>query len=175
MTKLSFTAPRDFHELARLVENMAGITEILFGRRSPLTDMLYEWRHFLTLSVGSTLATLRQLAHTDGTAACRLGWFIDRRTQQYLVLCAGVEHEDEINPSLLDFSTVRHQLEYGAFVFPACDFLRDKLGRGTESNPGATTVTPSGSTSAARRRPTSGRSSSSSIRRAQGRASWLSG
>ena len=152
MTKLSFTAPRDFHELARLVENMAGITEILFGRRSPLTDMLYEWRHFLTLSVGSTLATLRQLAHTDGTAACRLGWFIDRRTQQYLVLCAGVEHEEEINPSLLDFSTVRQQLEDGAFVFPACDFLRDKLGRGTESKPGATTVTPSGSTSRTNRR-----------------------
>jgi hypothetical protein len=70
-TKLSFTAPRDFHELACLVENMAGIMEILFGFRSPLTDMLYEWRHFLMLSVGSTLATLRQLAHTDGTAACR--------------------------------------------------------------------------------------------------------
>jgi hypothetical protein len=31
MTKLSFTAPRDFHKFARLVENMAGITEILFG------------------------------------------------------------------------------------------------------------------------------------------------
>jgi hypothetical protein len=95
MTKLSFTVPRDFHELARLVENMAGITEILSGFRSPLTDMLYEWRHFLTLSVGSTLATLRQLAHTDRTAACRLGWFIDRRMQQYLVLCAGVDHEEE--------------------------------------------------------------------------------
>jgi hypothetical protein len=54
MTKLSFTAPRDFHELARLVENMAGITEILFGARSPLTDMLYKWGHFLTRAVGST-------------------------------------------------------------------------------------------------------------------------
>jgi hypothetical protein len=56
MTKLSFTAPRDFHKLARLVENMAGITEILFGARSPLTDMLYDWRHFLTRAVGSTRA-----------------------------------------------------------------------------------------------------------------------
>ncbi len=152
MTKLSFTAPRDFHELARLVENMAGITEILFGFRSPLTDMLYEWRHFLTLSVGSTLATLRQLAHTDRTAACRLEWFIDRRMQQYLVLCAGVYHEEEINPSLLDFRTVRQQLEDGAFVFPACDFLRDKLGSDADSKPGAPTVTPSGSTSRTNRR-----------------------
>ena len=152
MTKLSFTVPRDFHELARLVENMAGITEILFGFRSPLTDMLYEWRHFLTLSVGSTLATLRQLAHTDRTAACRLGWFIDRRMQQYLVLCAGVDHEDEINPSLLDFRTVRQQLEDGAFVFPACDFLRDKLGNSADSKYGAPTVTPSGSTSRTNRR-----------------------
>ena len=152
MTKLSFTVPRDFHELARLVENMAGITEILFGFRSPLTDMLYEWRHFLTLSVGSTLATLRQLAHTDRTAACRLGWFIDRRMQQYLVLCAGVDHEDEINPSLLDFRTVRQQLEDGAFVFPACDFLRDKLGNSTDLTHGAPTVTPSGSNSRTNRR-----------------------
>mgnify|MGYP000017317019 CR=1 FL=1 len=135
-----------------LVENMAGITEILFGFRSPLTDMLYEWRHFLTLSVGSTLATLRQLAHTDRTAACRLGWFIDRRMQQYLVLCAGVDHEEEINPSLLDFRTVRQQLEDGAFVFPACDFLRDKLGNSADSKYGAPTVTPSGSTSRTNRR-----------------------
>jgi hypothetical protein len=152
MTKLSFTAPRDFQELACLVENMAGITEILFGFRSPLTDMLYKWRHFLTLSVGSTLATLRQLAHTDGTAACRLGWFIDRCMQQYLVLCAGVDHKEEINPSLLDFRTVRQQLEDGAFTFPACDFLRDKLGRGADLKPGAPTVTPSGSTSRTNRR-----------------------
>jgi hypothetical protein len=32
-------------------------------------------------------------------------------------------------------------------VFPACNFLRVKLGRGAEPKPGATTVTPSGSTS----------------------------
>jgi hypothetical protein len=130
MTKLSFTAPRDFHKLARLVKNMAGITEILFGAQSPLTDMLYKWGHFLTRAVGSTLATLRQLAHTDGTAACRLGWFIDRQMQQYLVLCAGVDHEEEINPLLLDFRAVRQQLKDGALVFPTYDFLSDKLGRG---------------------------------------------
>jgi hypothetical protein len=72
--------------------------------------------------------------------------------QQYLVLCAGVNHEEEINPSLLDFRTVRQQLEDGAFTFPACDFLRDKLGRGADSKPGAPTVTPSGSTSRTNRR-----------------------
>jgi hypothetical protein len=66
--------------------------------------------------------------------------------QQYLVLYAGVDHEEEINPSLLDFSAVRQQLEDGAFVFPTCNFLRDKLGRGAEPKVGATTVTPSGST-----------------------------
>jgi hypothetical protein len=152
VTKLSFTAPRDFHDIAQLVKNMAGITEILFGARSPLTDMLNEWGHFLTRAVGSTLATLRHFAHTDGTAACRLGWFIDRRMQQYLVLCAGANHEKEINPSLLDFRAVRQQLEDGAFVFPACNFLRDKLGREAEQKPGATTVTPSGLTSRTNRR-----------------------
>jgi hypothetical protein len=72
--------------------------------------------------------------------------------QQYLVLCAGVDHEEEINPSLLDFRSVRQQLEDGAFVFPACDFLRDKLGSGADSKPGAPTVTPSGSTSRTNRR-----------------------
>ncbi|KAI2490825.1 hypothetical protein MHU86_23735 [Fragilaria crotonensis] len=47
--------------------------------------------------------------------------------QQYLVLCAGVEHEDEINPALLEFRSTRQQLEDGAFVFPACDF-KERLG-----------------------------------------------
>ncbi|KAI2507346.1 hypothetical protein MHU86_7066 [Fragilaria crotonensis] len=130
MTKLNFTIPRDFHELARLLENMAGVAELLFGPRSPLTQMLDEWCRFLTRAVGSTLATLRQLAHEDATAACRLGWFIEKRTQQYLVLCTGVEHEDDINPTLLDFRSMRQQLEDGAFVFQVCDFLKDRMGAG---------------------------------------------
>ena len=84
--------PKDFHELARLIENMSGVLELLFGANSPLTHMLDEWSRFLTRAVGSTLATLCQLAHADPSAACRLGWFIEKRMQQYLVLCAGVEH-----------------------------------------------------------------------------------
>ena len=63
------------------------------------------------------------------------------------MLCAGVDHKEEINPSLLDFRAVRQQLEDGAFLFPACDLLCDKLGRGAEPKLGATTVTPSGSAS----------------------------
>ncbi|KAI2511753.1 hypothetical protein MHU86_2647 [Fragilaria crotonensis] len=31
MTKLNFTVPKDFHELARLIENMSGVLELLFG------------------------------------------------------------------------------------------------------------------------------------------------
>ncbi|KAI2505215.1 hypothetical protein MHU86_9211 [Fragilaria crotonensis] len=73
MTKLNFTVPKDFHELARLIENMSGVLELLFGANSPLTHMLDEWSRFLTRAVGSTLATLRQLAHADPSAACRLG------------------------------------------------------------------------------------------------------
>ena len=65
--------------------------------------------------------------------ACRLGWFVEKRMQQYLVLCAGVEHEDEINPTLLEFRATRQQLEDGAFVFPACNFLKDRLGRGADA------------------------------------------
>jgi hypothetical protein len=68
------------------------------------------------------------------------------------VLCAGVDHEEEINPLLLDFRAVRKQLEDRAFVFPACDFLRDKLGRGAEPKLGATTVMPIGSASRTNRR-----------------------
>ncbi|KAI2490852.1 hypothetical protein MHU86_23705 [Fragilaria crotonensis] len=65
MTKLNFTVPKDFHELARLIENMSGVLELLSGANSPLTHMLDEWSRFLTRAVGSTLATLRQLAHAD--------------------------------------------------------------------------------------------------------------
>ena len=156
MTKLSYTIPHDFHELARLVENMAGVTELIFGAFSPLTGMLEEWSRFLTKTVGSTLATLRRLAHTDKTAACRLGWFIDRRMQQYLVLCAGVENEHEINPALLEFRTTRQQLEDGAFVYPACDFLQDRLGRGAstaKSEPNNNASTTSAGARPARRPP----------------------
>ncbi|KAI2502885.1 hypothetical protein MHU86_11554 [Fragilaria crotonensis] len=76
MTKLNFTVPKDFHELARLIENMSGVLELLQSQ-FPLTHMLDEWSRFLTRAVGSTLATLRQLAHADPSAACRLGWFIE--------------------------------------------------------------------------------------------------
>ena len=133
MTKLNFTIPRDFHELARLLKNMAGAAELLFGPGSPLTQMLDKWHPFLTRAVGSTQATLRQLAHEDSSVACRLGWFIEKRMQQYLVLCAGVEHKDDINPNLLDFRSTREQLEDGAFVFPACDFLKDRMAIGGNS------------------------------------------
>ena len=151
MTKLNFTVPKDFHELARLIENMSGVLELLFGANSPLTHMLDEWSRFLTRAVGSTLATLRQLAHADPSAACRLGWFIEKRMQQYLVLCAGVEHEDEINPALLEFRSTRQQLEDGAFVFPACDFLKERLGRGVDQKGDSQPVAAAGSTRAGRR------------------------
>ncbi|KAI2489508.1 hypothetical protein MHU86_25085 [Fragilaria crotonensis] len=98
-----------------------------------------------------TLATLRQLAHADPSAACRLGWFIEKRMQQYLVLCAGVEHEDEINPALLEFRSTRQQLEDGAFVFPACDFLKERLGRGVDQKGDSQPVAAAGSARAGRR------------------------
>jgi hypothetical protein len=138
MTKLNFTVPRNFHELARLLKNMAGVTELLFRAHSRLKHMLDEWKRFLTRTVGSTLATLRQLAHEDHSAACRLGWFIEKQMQQYLVLCAGVDHKDEINPSLLEFRATRQQLEDGAIVFPACDILKERLGRSGETKTDAT-------------------------------------
>lgn len=133
MTKLNSTAPCDFHELSRMLASMAGVAELQFGAQSQLTHMLDRWNRFLTRTVGSTLAMLRQLAHEDPSAACRLGWFINKRMQQYLVLCAGVDHEDKINLSVLEFRATRQQLEDGAFVFPACNFLKECLGRGSET------------------------------------------
>ncbi|KAI2491165.1 hypothetical protein MHU86_23392 [Fragilaria crotonensis] len=65
--------------------------------------------------------------------------------QQYLVLCAGVEHEDEINPALLEFRSTRQQLEDGAFVFPACDFLKERLGRGVDQKGDSQPVAAAGS------------------------------
>jgi hypothetical protein len=117
ITKFGFTIPRDFYELARLVQNMAGVTELLFGFNANLTVMLDNWNHFLTRAPGTTIPTLRQLAQADPSAACQLGWFIDRRMQQFLVLCASGRHEDVINSTLLDFSATRQQLEDGAFTF----------------------------------------------------------
>ncbi|KAI2497540.1 hypothetical protein MHU86_16943 [Fragilaria crotonensis] len=35
MTKLNFTVPKDFHELARLIENMSGVLELLFRSQFP--------------------------------------------------------------------------------------------------------------------------------------------
>ena len=73
ITKFGFTIPRDFYELARLVQNMAGVTELLFGFNARLTVMLDNWNHFLTRAPGTTIPTLRQLAQADPSAACQLG------------------------------------------------------------------------------------------------------
>jgi hypothetical protein len=56
--------------------------------------MLDNWHQFLTQAPGTTIPTLRQLAQADPSAACQLGWFIDRRIQQFLVLCASGRHEE---------------------------------------------------------------------------------
>jgi hypothetical protein len=86
ITKFGFTFPRDFYELARLVQNMAGVTELLFGFNARLTVILDNWHQFLTRAPGTTNLTLCQLAQADPSAACQIGWFIDRRMLQFLVL-----------------------------------------------------------------------------------------
>jgi hypothetical protein len=121
--------PRDFYELARLVQNMTGVTEHLFGFNARLTVMLDNWYQFLTRVPGTTIPTLRQLAKADPSAACQLGSFIDRRMQQFLVLCASGRHQDVINSTLLDFGTIHQQFEDGAFEYKLSEFLRDKVGR----------------------------------------------
>jgi hypothetical protein len=138
ITKFGFTFPRDFYELARLVQNMAGVIELLFGFNARLTVILDNWHQFLTRAPGTTIPTLRQLAQADPSAACQLGWFIDRRMQQFLVLCASGRHEDVINSTLLDFGPTRQQLEDGAFEYRLSEFLRDKVQRRGVAAPTAT-------------------------------------
>jgi hypothetical protein len=91
MTKLKFTVSRDFHKLARLLKNISGASELLFGPYSPLSDiMLYKWKRFLTKTVGSMLATLEQLAHKDTLAVSRqLGGFIEKTHSAVLATVRG--------------------------------------------------------------------------------------
>ena len=137
LTQICHTVPRDFRELAGLLKNMAGVSELVFGLRSPITTMLAAWVHFLTKTGGTTVAHLRQLASVDVTAPSRLGWFIERRIQQFLVACAGCNHIDLVDPSLFDFAQARQQLADGMFQFPICPYLRLKLGGEDSSAAGA--------------------------------------
>ncbi len=151
ITKFGFTFPRDFYELARLAQNMAGVTELLFGFIARLTAMLDNWHQFLTRAPGTTIPTLRQLAQTDPSAACQLGWFIDRRMQQFLVLCASGRHEDVINLTLLDFGMTRLQLKDGAFEYKLSEFLCNRIGRhGSEAQTAAAASAGSATRSATR-------------------------
>ncbi len=101
-------------QMPRLLENMAGVAELLFGPRSPLTQMLDEWCRFLTRVVGSTLASLRQLAHKeDNTVACRLPARLVHRKEAAAVpgtLCwsrAQGRHQPELARFKVHTSTAR--------------------------------------------------------------------
>jgi hypothetical protein len=137
LTQIRHTVPRDFRELSGLIENMSGVTELIFGLHSPITTMLTSWVHFLTKTGGTTVALLRQLAAVDATMPSRLGWFIERRIQQFLVACASCEHIDLIDPGLFDFTQARQQLVDGMFQFPICPYLKAKLGGEGSTAPGA--------------------------------------
>ena len=128
ITKFGLTIPRDFYELASLVQNMAGVTKLLFGFNARLTVMLDNWHQFLTRVPGTTIRTLCQLVQADPSAAYQLGWFIDRQ-MQFLVLCASGRHENVLILTLLDFGATCQQLEDGAFEYKLNEFLRDKVGR----------------------------------------------
>ena len=128
LTLVRHVAPRDFRALAELFANMAGVTELIFGTAAPVTTMLGSWVHFLTRTGGATVANLRRLAFQDVTAPSRLGWFVERRIQQYLTSCASCGHIDAVNLTLFDFQAERQQLEDGMFLHPLCSYLKTKLG-----------------------------------------------
>ena len=134
LTVVKHTIPRDFVELARLVENLAGVADLVFGPASTITSMLRGWVHFLTKSGGSIVSSLRQLSFVDASVPSRLGWFIGRRLQQYLSACARCDHADR---DLFNFRQARQQLHNGAFAYPLCPYLTTKLtggGAGKQSS-----------------------------------------
>ena len=142
LTLVRHVVPRDFRALAELFENMAGVTELIFGSAAPITLMLGSWVHFLTRTGGTTVANLKRLAFQDATAPSRVGWFVERRIQQYLTSCASCGHIDAVNTTLFDFQAERQQLEDGMFLHPLCQYLQVKLGtadasRGAASGGGA--------------------------------------
>jgi hypothetical protein len=137
LTVVKHTIPNDFVELARLLENFAGVTELVFGSASPISSMLRGWVHFLTKAGGNLVSNLRHLAYADATAPSRLGWFIDRRLQQFLSACARCDHADRVDLDLFDFRQARQQLRDGAFVYPLCPYLKSKLSKGGDSKPAA--------------------------------------
>ena len=57
-----------------------------------------------------------------------LGWFVERRIQQYLTSCASCGHIDAVNATLFDFQAERQHLEDGLFLHPLCPNLKTKLG-----------------------------------------------
>ena len=82
--------------------------------------MLTGWVHFLTKSGGTVVSSLRQLAAADKLAPSHVGWFVNRRIQQYLTACASCDHADLVDFDLFDFRNARQQLREGAFVYPLC-------------------------------------------------------
>lgn len=48
LTLVKNTIPRDFQELARLLENLGGVTELVFEPASPITSMLNGWHQPLS-------------------------------------------------------------------------------------------------------------------------------
>jgi hypothetical protein len=126
LTKVRYYAPKDFRELSVLLENTAGVTTLVFGGQSLTTRMLRKWVSFLTTS-GPVVAQLRQMAHNDPTSPSRLGWFIERRMQEFFRNCSSVGHADDVDPSIFDFATTRRDLTDGVFPFPLCPYLKAKL------------------------------------------------
>ena len=82
------------------------------------------------------MANLRQFAAADRAVTSMLGWFVERRVQQFLTACAASDHIDTVSPSLFDFQQTRQGLFDGVFLYPLCAFLKAKLGSGaTPSGP----------------------------------------
>ena len=84
MTKLVYTVPSDFKDLADICQVMAGVHELIFGAASPLAEMLSDWFLYITGgngNGGNTVGQLQSMAAADPTMACRLAWFIEKRRQ----------------------------------------------------------------------------------------------
>ena len=96
MTKLVYTVPTDFVDLALTCQTMAAVHELIFGADTPLTEMLSEWFIYITGgngNAGNTVGHLQSMAAADPTIACRLACFIEKRRQQFLLSCLTADDE----------------------------------------------------------------------------------
>jgi hypothetical protein len=119
-------SPVDFVELSTLLQNFHGVTSFVFHAASLVSQCLVGWVRFL--GRGSLQPQLRSLTQLDPKLPAKVGWHIERRLQRYLNSCAEQSCLNDVDTSLLSFTSLRLCLEEGRdFGLTLCDALDQKF------------------------------------------------